>query len=520
MSGTVDLSSPVHDLTERYPEIIGIMAGLGFAEIANPAMRATVGRMMTIPKGCRMKGVELGRVVSALREHGFTVTGVPDEGADEGAAADLPASPGDRVGELKGYLRRLGSGEDLQAVRNDFAARFRGVSASEIMDAEQGLMGEGYPLEEVQRLCDLHSGLFHGMMAGEQGSAGGCADDCDHEGHACSGAGHAGAHPTPGSSDEVRAQELAAVTGHPVNTLTRENRAILAQVSRVRGAMGDPARTDAPEANQEQLRAEFDRLRELSVHFAKKGDLIFPVLAKSHGITGPSQVMWTVDDEIRDELAAMGRQDTLDPDRLLAVLGRVEEMVYKEDNILLPLCAGRFTSQEWLGIYRDSLDYGECLGVDPAWPEGDERLGVAARPAAGVGAAPGASGLTITMPGGALTIEQLVAMLNTIPAEITFVDADDINRYFNEGPKDFKRPSMALGREVFSCHPPKVEQVVHGIIDSFRSGRRDSVSRWVSKNGKDLYVSYLAVRDREGNYLGTLELVQDLSFARDHFLRA
>ena len=60
----------------------------------------------------------------------------------------------------------------------------------------------------------------------------------------------------------------------------------------------------------------------------------------------------------------------------------------------------------------------------------------------------------IVMPGGHVTLEQLTALLNTIPVEITFVDENNINRYFNEGPKLFKRPSMAIDREVFSCHPP------------------------------------------------------------------
>lgn len=79
----------------------------------------------------------------------------------------------------------------------------------------------------------------------------------------------------------------------------------------------------------------------------------------------------------------------------------------------------------------------------------------------------------IVMPGGHMTLEELTALLNTIPLEITFVDADNINRFFNEGPKVFKRPGMAIDREVFSCHPPKIEPMVRQIIDDFRNNRRD-----------------------------------------------
>lgn len=116
-----------------------------------------------------------------------------------------------------------------------------------------------------------------------------------------------------------------------------------------------------------------------------------------------------------------------------------------------------------------------------------------------------------------MTVEQLTALLNTIPLEITFVDADNINRFFNEGHKVFKRPGMAIDREVFSCHPPKIEPMVRAIIDDFRTGRRDSVPVWMEKNGRTMLVTYMAVRDKEKNYLGTVEIVQDMEFAKEHF---
>ena len=116
-----------------------------------------------------------------------------------------------------------------------------------------------------------------------------------------------------------------------------------------------------------------------------------------------------------------------------------------------------------------------------------------------------------------MSVSQLTALLNTIPMEITFVDADNINRFFNEGPKVFKRPAMAIGREVFSCHPPKVEPIVRSIIEDFRAGRKGCVPIWMKKNGRTVYVNYMAVRDKEHNYLGTLEVVQDMEFAREHF---
>lgn len=222
--------------------------------------------------------------------------------------------------------------------------------------------------------------------------------------------------------------------------------------------------------------------------------------------------MWTVDDEIRDELGALAKEAQHDEawnERATAVLKRAEEMIYKEQNILFPICAVNFSEQEWYGIYRDAKDYADCLTVTKeSWPDAEKAAAPAQTPVQG----------EIIMPGGHLTPAQLTALLNTIPMEITFVDADNINRFFNEGPKVFKRPGMAIDREVFSCHPPKIEPMVRQIIDDFRSGKRDEVPVWMEKGGKTMLVRYFAVRDTEGNYLGTAELVQDMEFAKEHFM--
>lgn len=116
-----------------------------------------------------------------------------------------------------------------------------------------------------------------------------------------------------------------------------------------------------------------------------------------------------------------------------------------------------------------------------------------------------------------MSVDQLTALLNTIPLEITFVDDNNINRFFNEGPKVFKRPGMAIDREVFSCHPPKIEPMVRRIIDDFRNNRRDEVPVWMEKGGRAMLVRYKAVRDKSGKYIGTVELVQDMEFAKEHF---
>ena len=222
--------------------------------------------------------------------------------------------------------------------------------------------------------------------------------------------------------------------------------------------------------------------------------------------------MWTVDDEIRYEISFLAKMNDKEPEwqeRFAMVVARAQEMIYKEANILFPNCAANFTEEEWIGIYHDQKDYAVCFGVEPEiWQKAEECKS---------GTEIMLSDTEIRMPGGHLTIEQLTAMLNTMPMEITFVDENNLNRFFNEGPKDFKRPGMAIGREVFSCHPPKIEVKVRRIIEEFRAGTLDEVPVWMDKNGKCMLVRYMAVRDKEGKYLGTLELVQDMGFAKEHF---
>ena len=96
--------------------------------------------------------------------------------------------------------------------------------------------------------------------------------------------------------------------------------------------------------------------------------------------------------------------------RFEAALTRADEMIYKEANILFPNCAFNFTDEEWFGIYRDSKDYAECLGVENGvWEDAEKAQDVKT---------PSISQDEIVMAGGHMTVEQLTAMLNTIPLEI------------------------------------------------------------------------------------------------------
>ena len=540
MEKKLDLSKSVYDLVTEYPEVVDIMKELGFSEITNKVMLNSVGKIMTIPKGAKMKGVSMIDIVGAFMKAGFTLTGeMPNLSGDDTQGASMPPSgvaaensastaaatavkaesveasanavasktpensenktddsvqdtvqDSERVEQLKSFLKRLGTGEELGAVREDFVSQFAHVEASEIMKAEQGLMREGTPLAEVQQLCDLHSALFHGSTIHEQMDA-----------------EHAKVEAVLEAQEKSQSVvTLVETVGHPLNRLTEENKALDALIEA----------TKVKVANKTATVDDVNEVRQVSIHYAKKGDLLYPHLKVAYDISGPSLVMWTVDGDIRDGFGRLARAESIDDawyEEFDGLLTRAQEMIYKEQNILFPICAENFSTEEWYQIYKDTEQYEEIFGVERvAWTEAESALAAKAAPTSG-------DSNTIALIGGSLTLEQLDAMLNTMPMEITFVDHVDINRYFNDGEKVFKRPTTAIGRDVFSCHPPKVEPIVRGIIESFRNGERDNVAVWLEKVGRPFYVNYMAVRDQNNNYLGTLELVQDMQFAKEHFAR-
>ena len=73
MAKTLDLSRTIYELYARDPDIIGIMREAGFSEIANPLMLKTAGRVMTIPKGAKMRGISLEEVLRVFRSNGYDI---------------------------------------------------------------------------------------------------------------------------------------------------------------------------------------------------------------------------------------------------------------------------------------------------------------------------------------------------------------------------------------------------------------------------------------------------------------
>ncbi|WP_287586366.1 DUF438 domain-containing protein [Mogibacterium sp.] len=520
----LDMKKSVYDLATEFPEVIDIMVTLGFRDISNPVALNTMGRVMTIPKGSKIKGIDMTSVIAMFEDKGFEIINAPESehaesteaavksrAASQTEAAAKPANASERELLLRSYVERLTKGEDLEAVRTDFVENFKEVDALEIANAEQHLIKSGVPYQEVQKLCDVHSALFHGATKQEQ---------IANAEKAVSASQQAAKRRMNGAADrkeaEFKVQDLIAEPGHPLNVLTLENEGIAEQIAVINRLFGDGA-------SREAITAELDKLRAVSIHYAKKGDILYTILKSRYDVTGPSDVMWTVDDEIRDELRQVVNGSLADDEwleRSKAVVKRADEMLFKEANILFPICVQFFKAEEWEEVGRDLREYDYCLLKDKPVEWGKASKEDYTHRAAKKGKSEAAANDDeIIFAGGHMTPRQIEAVFNTIPMELTFVDHVDMNRFYNDNgeKKLFKRPISSLDREVYTCHPPTIEPMVRSIISSFKSGAQDKVEVWMNKGGSEVLVSYRAVRDAEGAYVGTLECVQIMDDIKEHY---
>lgn len=443
----INLDEPVASLIEKFPNLKNILKDLGFTEITNPLALSTVGKMVSIKKGAKIKNIDLDLIKEKLREEGFNLV-------DEEIVNDDAKEDNERLELLKSYIERLSKGEDLEAVRSDFVKNFKDVSSKEIVHAEQELIMSGLPLEKVQKLCDIHSALFHESNIVDESQ-----------------------------------KDLEKIPGHPLNILSLENKKIKFLADEVK--------------NSEDKLAKIRDLLKINSHYGKKAGLIYPLLKTKYNVSGPSDVMWAVDDEIRSDLSRIVKTNSYDEESLNKLLDRVYEMIYKEENILFPLLKENFTEEEWNKIYGDFEEYGlDLLDDVPLWKDYKPKEILPEEVSCG----------SLEFETGSLKIKEALQIFRTLDAELTFIDKDDFVRYYSEGKdKIFPRPKSCLNRDVASCHPPKVVPMVKSLLDDFKSKKRDRLVVCRDIKGKKILVKYLAVYDEAGAYMGTLETVEDIS---------
>ncbi|MEL7649191.1 MAG: DUF438 domain-containing protein [Sedimentibacter sp.] len=370
---------------------------------------------------------------------------------------------------IKQVISELHEGKSVEEVKKKFEDAFAGVSATEISEAEQALISEGLPITEVQRLCDVHSAVFKGSI------------------------------------EEIhRETDPAKIPGHPVNVLMLENRKIEDIIEhKVKPFIHESAAGAA-----DNLREGLEELSKINVHYSKKENLLFPYMEK-YGITAPPKVMWGVDDEIRDDLKMLisdlsyGVLNDELKSGIESLITRIGEMIFKEENIMIPMLLDTITEDEWKKAADDSKEIGHMIDFVPVWKP-DTKYKEEIREEA---AEPG----SITLPTGVFKKEELVAMLNTLPFDITFVGSDDTVKYFSQSSERiFPRTKTIIGRNVSNCHPPASVHIVEGIVEDLKSGKKDHEDFWIKMGDRYVYIRYFAVRDNDGRFLGVVEVTQDI----------
>ena len=375
---------------------------------------------------------------------------------------------------LKELIRRLHEGGEVEELKKQFKQLIQQTTPAEIAQIEEELIKEGMPREEIHRLCDIHLEAFR-------------------------------------ESVEKDIPELEA--GHPLGILMDEHRILLDFAGRLRELTG----RWEPENRENWIREMskvLEHLRDSESHYLREENALFPYLEK-HGITEPPSIMWMEHDTIRsmkkEVFALFERIRSEGSDEAMAKLSQIAEGLlnflsshfYKENRVLFPTALKVISSEEWQEIKTQFDEIGYFYGKKHTVGKPVER---------GAEKAKRSPTGEVKLGMGSLTPEELEAMLNTLPVDITFVGSDDRVKYFNLAPdRIFVRTKGVIGRTVQKCHPQKSVDVVERILRDFKSGKRDVAEFWLRVRGRMVHIRYFAVRSSEGKYLGTLEVTQDIT---------
>ncbi|MGQ9500578.1 MAG: DUF438 domain-containing protein [Anaerolineae bacterium] len=377
---------------------------------------------------------------------------------------------------LKRIINQLHTGRSVEEVKHEFAALLAEVDPTEIATLEQALIAEGMPAMEIKRLCDVHVAVFRDALEARTTQQ-----------HLA----EAGV-PLPAEAFIARMKEENVLADQ---TLTALEKAISA-------------------GQWSEARSLLQALREHEKHYLRKENGLFPYLEK-RGFSGPSTVMWAIHDDIRagwKRLAALldNHPDTKQVMEVFQTLAQaMRQMFYKEENILFPTAFQLLSDQEWM-----ALASGEMITDVPG-------TAVQEVSALGTQAAVQPSEALIPLKVGALTAEQINLLLTHLPIDVTYVDEHDAVRFYSATrERIFDRDPAIIGRKVQQCHPPASVHRVQRILDDFRNNRRDVAEFWiqmggpVEQGGRFIHIRYFAVRDAQGAYRGTLEVVQDITAVR------
>jgi len=378
---------------------------------------------------------------------------------------------------VKKIILDLHEGLRFEEARQRLEQEVGSISSHEIAQVEQSLIDEGLPPDEIKKFCNVHALLFESSLEADLGE-----------------------------------EESEA---HPVKFFKQENREIEKITALLKG-LAEKAKEKEPAKFRDEASSLIEQLKDVELHYVRKEQLLFPYLER-YGFMGPTQVMWGKHNEIRDlfkeaqgalNKAVSGKDvERFIEDNLNPLVEEVEGMIFKEENILLPTSLEKLQTEDWVDVLKESEQVGYCF-IEP--PADTAHLVDALKKTAAD--EPSLAENKVKLPSGELSPKQLVHMLNALPVDITFVDRDDVVRYFSENDERiFVRTRAIIGRKVENCHPPQSVDKVQRIVADFKEGTRDSAEFWINLKGKMIYIIFFAVRDENGKYMGALEVAQDIT---------
>lgn len=384
----------------------------------------------------------------------------------------------ERQQALLKILHYIQDGGDFTEAKKMFQESFDKVDVSEITAAERELIAQGLDPRRIQYLCNVHADVFKGDIK------------------------------------ENAANPDFATPGHPVNTLKQENVVIKSLVNDYLLPNLKKWEKDHSEQTLSKIKQALSDLATIGKHYARKETSFFPLMTK-YGITAPPQVMWGVDDNIRQlikEANNVVNENDVDPAKLRKIIDEVShevlEMIFKEEEIMVPMIDEVASPVDWGNVKDEEKQIGYTLINPPMnWTPKEEPK------TAGPLSVDHLSSLFINFKEGALNLEQLSAILDLLPFALTFVDENDKVAYFGGGAAIFPHSKNAIGNSVFSCHTPESKPIVEKIFQDLHSGKKKVVTYWFKPKmlGRMLYLRYYAVHNKDGKYLGCLEVAEDIT---------
>jgi hypothetical protein len=385
----------------------------------------------------------------------------------------------DKKEVLKGLIRRLHEGADPEELKEKFKEVIKDVTPAEIARIEEELIREGMPREEIRRLCDVHLAIFR---------------------------------------ETLEKEKTIAPAGHPIHILMEEHKILLKIADELRNLakeMKEAKDFDSVIEEMKQLSHITEHFKESESHYLREENVLFPYLEK-HGITQPPAIMWMEHDKIREIKKSLYRLTDLRErmafqdfakqldETAISLADMLSNHFYKENNILFPTALKVIEENEWKDVRHQFDELGYCCFTP-------ETARITIKEVKPPTPKPEVEGL-ISFETGTLSKEEIEAIFNTLPVDITFVDKEDTVRYFSQSrERIFPRTKAVIGRKVQQCHPQKSIHIVNQILEDFKSGRKDAAEFWINLKGRLIHIRYFAVRNKNRDYLGCLEVTQDIT---------